>query len=215
MKKSIRITRPQVALCLVAVLLLACGLAAYYLDTLRNESTYAYIGRHSSGVGQLTATPVTQTFVVTENAMTAVEVMFSNYNERVDTGTLTLTLTDENGNEVARQDYPVAELKNNAFITLPLDTPASDSAGKTYTLSATSDCVQEKGVTLRMGPVNADAPAATLTLQDGTTDTENALNMRTLHSLTVYGWQGCYTLIALALCCLACLPLAGKEKTHA
>lgn len=215
MKKSIRITRPQVALCLVAVLLLACGLTAYYLDTLRNESTYAYIGRHSSGVGQLTATPVTQTFVVTENAMTAVEVMFSNYNERVDTGTLTLTLSDESGNEVARQDYPVAELKNNAFITLPLDTPASDSAGKTYTLSATSDCVQEKGVTLRMGPVNQDALAGTLTLQDGTTDTENALNMRTLHSLTVYGWQGCYTLIALALCCLACLPLAGKEKTHA
>ena len=71
-------------------------------------------------MGQLTATPVTQTFTVTENSMKALEVMFSNFNERVETGTLTLTLTDEAGNVLAQQDYPVADLKNNAFITLTL-----------------------------------------------------------------------------------------------
>lgn len=215
MKKSIRITTPQLVLGLLAVLLLACGLAAYSLDTLSDESTFSYVGRHRSGVGQLTDTPVTQTFTVTQDSITAVEVMFSNFNKHVDTGTLSLSLTDETGKEIARQDYAVSELKNNSFITLSLSAPVADSAGKTYTLSATSDCVEEKGVTLRMGPVNADAPAGTLTLQDGSTDAENCLNMRTLHSQVIHGWQGCYVLIALALCCLACLPLAGKEKTHA
>ena len=166
-------------------------------------------------MGQLTATPVTQTFTVTENSMKALEVMFSNFNERVETGTLTLTLTDEAGNVLAQQDYPVADLKNNAFITLTLPTPVANSAGKLYTLSATSDCTEGKGVTLRMGPLNEGAPGGTLTLQDGSTDTENCLNMRTLHSQVVYGWQSCYVLVALAVCCLACVPLAGKEKAHA
>lgn len=215
MKKSIRITTPQIVPGLLAVVLLACGLAAYLGDTLSNESSFAYVGRHRSGVGQLTATPVTQTFTVTENSMNALEVMFSNFNERVETGTLTLTLTDEAGNVLAQQDYPVADLKNNSFITLTLPTPVANSAGKLYTLSATSDCTEGKGVTLRMGPLNEGAPGGTLTLQDGSTDTENCLNMRTLHSQVVYGWQSCYVLVALALCCLACVPLAGKEKAHA
>ena len=38
MKKSIRITTPQIVLGLLAVVLLACGLAAYFGDTLSNES---------------------------------------------------------------------------------------------------------------------------------------------------------------------------------
>ena len=43
MKKSIRITTPQIVLGLLAVDMLACGLEAYFGDTLSNDSSFAYV----------------------------------------------------------------------------------------------------------------------------------------------------------------------------
>ncbi len=215
MKQKSRLPLSRLVLALAAVLLLAGAWAAYRLDTLTQETTFSYVGRHSAGVGQLTDVPVTQTFTVTEDSMTAVEVMFSNYNAHPETGTLVLTLSEESGTQLAQQSYEVAGLKNMSFLTLTLDAPVVDAAGKTYVLSATSDCTEGEGVTLRIGARREEAPEGTMTLQDGTTDTENFVNMRTLHVQYTHGWEGCYVLLALAVCCLACLPLTGKEKTHA
>lgn len=215
MTKKRRMPRSRMLLILLALAFLMSAWAAYSLDTLSLDSSFTYVGRHISGVGQLTDAPVTQSFTVTEDGLYAVEVMFSNFNESPETGMLYLSLSDDEGHVLAQQSYPVAELKNTSFITLALDQAQTDSAGKTYVLSATSDCTEGKGVTLRMGKRNEDAPAGVLTLQDGSTDTENFLNMRTLHRQLSYGWEGCYTLLALAACCLACLPLTTKEEKHA
>lgn len=215
MKKHASFSGARLLLCLLALILFGCSAAAYLLDTRTSESTYAYVGKHTSGVGQLTENAVTQTFTATENHLAAVEVMYSNYNKKPQSGTLTLWLLDSEGLVRAWETYEVAELRNNAFIRLPLMETQNGSAGQTYTLHAVSDCTGGKGVTLRMGAREADAPAGVLTLADGTVDEENFLNLRAVYTTVSYGWQGCYVLAALGVCALLCLPLAGKERKHA
>ena len=215
MKKHASFSGARLLLCLLALILFGCSAAAYLLDTRISESTYAYVGKHTSGVGQLTENAVTQTFTATENHLAAVEVMYSNYNKKPQSGTLTLRLLDSEGLERAGETYEVAELRNNAFIRLPLTETQNGSAGRTYTLHAVSDCTDGKGVTLRMGARETDAPAGVLTLADGMVDEENFLNLRAVYTTVSYGWQGCYVLAALGVCALLCLPLAGKERKHA
>lgn len=213
MRKTSFFTPPRLLLLCMALLLFAGSTAAFLGDTIERREVLSYVGRHKTGVGQLTDQPVTQTFTVPHNGMTAVEVMVSNYNKKLHEGTLTLTLLDSAGQTIATQRFDVSQLKNNAFVTLPA--AVEHSAGQTYTLCAVSDCTEEKGVTLRMGPRHDTAPAGVLTLPDGTQDTENLLNLRVACTAVQHTWQGAYVLGALGLFCLLCLPLTGKEKTHA
>ena len=209
-----KMTPNQWVLLAMTIVLIAFAAWVYYADALSSQESQALIASHKIGVGQLTQeAPAHQTFTVAEDGFCGVEVMFSNYNKKVKTGTLTLWLTDDEGKELARQEYPVAELKNNAFVSLRMSS-ASGSAGKTYRLYASSDCVEQKGVTVRMGPV--DAPVGELVLADGTTTTENALNLRIMYEVKTNSTLGGGALLLIALCLMACIPLAGgKERRHA
>lgn len=203
--------------CLMMTLaLLGLGVAGLLADTQTVTAETSLIEAHKQGVGMLTAQGASQTFVAPENNLAAVSVMFSNYAKKVKEGTLTLQLTDEAGVVLARQDYPVSELRNSAFVTLELPAAIPDSAGRGYTLTAASDCVEQKGVTVRMGPLDAPREGLTLTLADGATDTENAMNLRLVYRTTAYGWMAAMTCFLAALCFAACIPLAGgKERRHA
>lgn len=209
---------PAQWLCLaLAVILAALAPVVYHADMLVSEYNELLIGAHTSGIGMLTEdSPAAQTFRATQNNLYAVDVMASNYNKKVTEGTLTLWLLDEAGNEVARQDYPVSELKNTIYLTLTLNQVDEQSEGKLYTLRASSDCVEQKGVTLRMGPPNSPNGDQVLTMADGSTDEENAINIRICYQLRSYSTMGFASLLLLALCFLSCIPLQGrKESRHA
>lgn len=200
----------------IALALLGLGVAALMTDTQTVTAETSLIEAHKQGVGMLTDKGASQTFTAPENNLAAVSVMFSNYAKKVKEGTLTLQLADETGAALARQDYPVGELRNSAFVTLELPEAIADSAGRAYTLTASSDCVEHKGVTVRMGPLDAPREGVTLTLADGSTDTENAMNLRLVYRTTAYGWMAAMTCWLVALCFAACVPLAGgKERRHA
>lgn len=203
--------------CLVAALVLAAlGVWGLLGDTQAQTAETSLIGMHKQGVGMLTAQGASQTFTVPENNLAEVSVMFSNYSKKVTEGTLTLTLLDEAGEEIARAEYPVGTLRNSAFASVALPEAVQDSAGRRYTLVASSDCVEQKGVTVRMGPLDAPQEGMVLTLADGTTDTENAMNLRCLYRTTSLGWTAGMTCWLLALCFAVCIPLAGrKERRHA
>lgn len=199
--------------CLImTALLLALAVGVYRWDTLSQVETSALIQSHKQGVGQLVEDSlVQQCFTVTSDGLCGVDVMASNYNKKVKSGTLTLWLQDLDGNELARQDYPVAELRNNAFITL--DVPVvENSAGQKYVLHASSDCTEGKGVTLRMGP--ADPDAGELVLADGTVVADQALNLRIHTQVKQYGTMGGGMMLLLALCFAGCVPLAGRKERH-
>lgn len=204
-------------LCLgIAAVLVALSFVFYQTDVVSTESTAALIGAHKTGIGMLTEdSPAAQTFRAAQSGLNAVDVMVSTYNKKLKEGTLTLWLLDESGREVARKDYPVSELKNNAFVTLPLAQRDGQSEGKTYTLHAASTCTEQKGLTLRMGPVGEGSDAITLTLADGTEDTENALSLRCRFVQPVYGSMALATTLLIALCFAACVPMAHrKEQSH-
>lgn len=199
-----------VALC---VALAALAVVVFLTDTLSSESDERLIDTHKQGVGALgEGDSARQSFTASRNGLSGVDVMASNYNQKVSEGTLTLWLTDGAGRELARQEYPVSTLKNSAFVTLQLPLQA-DSAGQIYVLHAASDCTEKKGVTLRMGPV--EEPVGELAMPDGTVTTENALNLRLRYEDRIYGTMGASELMMIALSLAACVPLAGrKERTH-
>lgn len=204
-------------LCLaMAIALTALGVWGLKTDTREQTSETRLIEMHRQGVGMLTAQGASQTFIAQEDDLAEVSVMYSNYNKKVSEGTVTLALLDAAGAELARAEYPVQGLRNNTFLSVALPEAQADSAGQPYTLRVTADCVEQKGVTVRMGPLDAPQEGMTLTLADGTTDTGNALNLRCTYRATTYGWMAGMTCWLLALCFVACIPLAGrKERTHA
>lgn len=204
-------------LCLGIVLVfVALSFVFYQADTLSTESTAALIGAHKAGIGMLTEdSPAAQTFCANQNGLNAMDVMVSTYNKKLKEGTLTLWLLDESGQEVARKDYPASGLKNSAFVTLPLAIRDDHSAGKTYTLRAASTCTEQKGLTLRMGPVEEGSVAVALTLADGTVDAENALSLRCRFVQPVHGSMAQATTLLISLCFAACVPMARrKEQSH-
>lgn len=208
-----KIARGQWFCLIAALVMLVLMVVVYTGDTTSTQTTTPLIQTHKQGVGMLTEDSlVQQSFTVEENGLCALEVMVSNYNKKVRTGTLTLWLQDADGNELARQTYAVAEMKNNAFVTLAIPAVTS-SAGKTYVLHAASDCTEEKGMTLRMGP--ADPSVGELVLADGTVPAEQALNLRTVCEEKQPNVMGGGMMLLIALCFAACVPLAGgKERRH-
>lgn len=208
-----KIARGQWFCLIAALVMLVLMVVVYTGDTTSTQTTTPMIQTHKQGVGMLTEDSlVQQTFTVEENGLCALEVMVSNYNKKVKTGTLTLWLQDVDGHELARQTYPVAELKNNAFVTMEISAVAN-STGKTYVLHASSDCTEEKGVTLRMGP--ADPDAGELVLADGTVAADQALNLRIICEEKQPNVMGGGMMLLIALCFAACVPLAGgKERRY-
>lgn len=198
-----------------AVVLCALAVLVYFTDTLAGEDNAQLIGRHKSGVGMLTAQPATQTFRAQENGLFSVDVMVSNYNKKVKEGTLNLWITDEAGQELARLELPVSEVKNNAFVTLPFTAVQESSAGVLYTLHASSDCVEQKGVTVRMGEMEATSTDLLLTQPDGTATYDSAMNLRLNYQTTAPGTMGAAALGLCALALIAVVPLGSrKERRH-
>lgn len=198
---------------IAAAVLCALAVLVYFTDTLTGEENAQFIGRHKSGVGMLTPdAPASQTFRAGKDGLFAVDVMVSNYNKKVKEGTLTLWLTDASGAEIARREIPVSQVKNNAFVTLELQAVQQGSAGEVYTLYASSDCVENKGVTVRMGPLEATGTDLTLTQPDGVTDSENAMNIRLTYTTVQRGGMGAASLGLCALALIAVVPLGSRKE---
>ncbi len=200
-------------LCMTAVFL-ALGIVGYCCDQQTSETSSSLIEKHTSGVGQITDIAASQTFTAAENNLSIVSVMFSNYAKKVKSGTLTLTLTDENGTVVAEDTQEVADMRNNAFVSLTLAVPQDGSKGKVYTLSITSTCTEGKGVTVRMGEKTTEDAAAVLTLPDGTTDSANAMNLRLTYRKTLAGRMPAFTCLLIALCFACALPFGGRKESY-
>ena len=213
MPKKLRPNLAQAALIVLAVLLAAGAVALYFAHPVYSTTAVIEVEKHKTGVGALDERPVTQTFTASENGFSSMEVMFSNYNKKVKSGTLTLTVTDAAGTVLGSAEFPAAEQKNNAFVALRF-APVAASKGQRYTLTATGSCTEQKGITLRMGPLGADAGKSVLTLADGTTDEANALYAKQEYTSVSHASAGPYSLLLCALVCALCAPLKGKEAAQ-
>ncbi len=208
------ITPARIFLLCMTVAFLALTVVGYFCDQQTSETSSSLIEKHTSGVGQITDVAASQSFTAVENNLSSVSVMFSNYTKKVKTGTLTLTLRDENGTVVAEDTQEASGMRNNAFVTLTWATPLADSKGKVYTLSVTSTCTEGKGVTVRMGEKTTGDAAAVLTMPDGTTDAANAMNLRLTYRKTSAGLMPAFTCLLIALCFACALPFGGRKEAY-
>ncbi len=200
-----------------AALCLILAVVCFVTDVRHTDEEVGLIPAHKQGVGQLTEeSAASQSFRAEQNGLSAVTVMFSNYNKnnKIKSGTLTLRLTDEEGKELARESIECKPLKNNASVTLRLPAPLNGSKGKQYTLWAASDVTDANGVTLRMGPAGSLTDAV-LTLADGKTDPENALYLTQVYTHQSHGWMAAVSFVFLAVCCAAGIPLLERREERA
>ena len=210
--------RKRGLICILSAIAVFLGAAvwAYMADVRTVESNSPLIKQHKQGIGQLTADrEASQSFRVMENGFSGVSVMVSTFNKKPKTGSLVLRLTDEAGVEIAHGEWSASTLKNNAAVSLPLASPQADSQGKVFTLLASSDCTDQKGITLRCGPKDEAAADSGLILADGTADPDNQLYLIIRTASVKHGWMGALSFLLAALCFAGGLPLViGKEKRH-
>ena len=210
-----RLSWGQIICAVLSVLMLICAYLGYHADRQDIFSENTIVPLHKIGIGPLSSdSPASQTFTAREQDFSSLDVMISNYNKKVKTGTLTMWIVNDRGDEVGRITMEVSGIKNNAFVSIPLQAVQTDSLGKEFTLYATAEGVDQKGVTIRSGAIPEPDGSMVLTRADGTTDTENALYLRLNYTHTIYGIMAGMTFLLLAMCFAACIPFAGKERNH-
>lgn len=134
--------------------------------------------------------------------------MVSTHNKKHKDGTLTLSLTDAEGTPICERVWQASSLKNNSRISINFSTPLRVGA---YTLTAISDCVDNNGLTLRMGP--GEREGWSLITSDGPTDMLLFMHLTTMQA------NPSWVLWALACCTLLLLPaiaavlLSKKNRT--
>lgn len=210
-----RLAWGQMVCAVLSVLMLICAYLGYHADRQNVFSENTTVPVHKAGIDPLMAdSPASQTFKAKERDFSSLDVMISNYNKKVRTGTLTMWVVNDRGVEVGRITVEVSGVKNNAFVSIPFQPAQTDSEGKSFTLYATAEGVDQKGVTIRSGPIAEPDGSMVLTRADGSTDTENALYLRLNYTHTIYGIMAGMTFLLLAMCFAACIPFAGKERNH-
>ena len=76
---------------------------------------------------------VSQSFVAINDGLMAIDLLLATF-DRTNTGTLEITLADDNGATVAAWDLPAPKIVNNAWKRLAFS-PLVDSAGRVYNLN--------------------------------------------------------------------------------
>lgn len=200
------ISLAAVFLCLAALCWLYDGKSEAAEDKLGNA------GKKSVGALQADA-PVCQYFPATGDTLTEVTVKANSVNAKaLKSGTLTLTLTCD-GTPVATADFSVPDLKKNRKdLTLTPDAPLTGVRGKTLCLSATSDCTEGKGVTLRMDEGEPVPEGARLVLSDGTEAEGAVMYLIAAYQTTSPGVMSAVLFGLVALCFIICLPLCTRGK---
>ena len=209
------IRRHSLVLIILALLFALGAIAAYFADGVDRSESVNIAPVMSAGIGQLTTEPLArQTFVCDRAGLASIDVMYSNYNRKVQAGTLTLTLLDSAGATVAEHTWEdLGALKNYTYITLSFPAIAG-SAGQSYTLAASADCTDQRGVTLRMGELETPLEGFALTQADGTPAEGQALTMRLNCVSRSGGTLAAATMAMIALCLFACVPLPGRKEAR-
>lgn len=106
----------------------------------------------SMTIGEVTdGMQIDQTLIVPANELREISLMTATYG-RANQGELVLTLSDEQGNELARQTVAAASFVDNKYTSVQLHEPVLGRKGETLLLSiATQGCVPGNALTIYAG----------------------------------------------------------------
>ncbi len=95
---------------------------------------------------------ITQRLKAPANQISSVDVMGTDFGRTTNTGVLNLSLSNEQGEEVARGSTPVDAIKNSKYVTLPLEQVGQIHQGESLTLSLTTQgCMPDHSISIYFG----------------------------------------------------------------
>lgn len=88
-----------------------------------------------------------QKIVGTEDGLNKIEILCATY-DRANSGTLTITLEDENGTPIQTWSRDISTIEDNSYLSLPLSSKITDSSGKVFYLTISTDSLPGTSITL-------------------------------------------------------------------
>ena len=154
---------------LIGLFVALAALAFIYMDALsiRSEQLPAM-----APLPEITSQDVyRQKIVGTQDGLTKISVLCATY-DRANSGTLSITLEDESGNTIQTWNTDVSSIDDNSYLTYQLNNKITDSNGRIFYLTITSDSLPGTAVTLYTsnfgGPKGLSSNMATSTYPSAT-----------------------------------------------
>ncbi len=145
LKKEKILNKTSLYSILIGLFVALAALAFIYMDALsiRSEQLPAM-----APLPEITSQDVyRQKIVGTQDGLTKISVLCATY-DRANSGTLSITLEDESGNTIQTWNTDVSSIDDNSYLTYQLNNKITDSNGRVFYLTITSDSLPGTAVTL-------------------------------------------------------------------
>ena len=198
------------ALILGALLCFILSACIYFFGGVTEELTDALSYRQTGNGGKITnETSISQGFVCPYDQVTAVTLRVSTFQNPFDQGQAVLTLADESGREIARQETPLSELKDKGPLTFHFEL-LENAMGKAYTLTAAGkELPQGQAYSLMIGPGSI---GGSLTTAEGKASDQNSLFMTVTYQHPIKALSLTFFFIIAGVVLLSLSPMAAGKK---
>lgn len=197
-------------------ILLAAGIlcillagAVYFFGGMTEELTDAISYRQNNNGGKITnETQISQSFFCKYIDITHLMMRTSTFGNTFASGAAVFSLADEKGNEIARQEIPLTEIKDKSAVTFTFD-PIKGTGGKVLTLTASAQEMEEdKAYSLMIGQGSV---GGVLTTAEGKTTENNSLFMTISYLNPVKAEKFTYFLMVIGVMLLSLMPMTGRK----
>ena len=191
----------------------AIGIYAIGFEQFRISAVTADIAKPQHVIGEIVdGMELKQSFTSPVNTIRDFNIMMATYN-RVNTGKLTVTLTNESDTVLFTKTLDIATLQDNQYAGFPLETPAEVTFGEILTVTLyTQGSAPGNAVTVYAG--GSDSPYQ-INGQSGTSALSIRMNGEKQRDFYLYYWLIVSGMFLVALCyVLICWRAAKQGKTN-
>lgn len=193
-----------------AVICFTLSACVYFLGGMTEELTDALSYRQTGNGGNITnETFISQSFVCPYDQVKAITLRVSTLQNPFEQGKAVLTLADESGRELARQETVLSELKDKGPLTFSFEL-LENSKGKTYTLTASGMEIPEGHAYSLM--IGQGSVGGTLTTAEEKTSDQNSLFMTVTYEHSIKAQDMTFFFIIAGVVLLSLVPMAAGKK---
>jgi len=185
--------------------------AVYLFGGISEELTDTINYRQTGNGGKITnETSITQSFFCKYNDITSLLMRTSTLGNTYEAGHALFTLYNEKGDEIARQEIPLSEIKDKGAVTFSFGEKIEKTGGQVLTFKAEArEMENDKCYSLMIGQGNV---GGMLTTADGKTSENNSLFMTMNYLNPVKPISATFLFLIAGMVFLSLLPLMGSKK---
>lgn len=200
----------RLAMIAVSAVFFLLALFAGFFGSVTEDLTDNINYRQNNNGGKITNdTAIIQSFLCNQDRIKALTLRTSTFGNTFSKGSAVFTLSDEKGQELAREEIPLNQLKDKGAATFSFET-LSGVKGQVLTFKASASGMEEgQAYSLMIGQGSV---GGSLSTADGKTSEKNSLFMTMTYEHTVYAVTTVVVLLAFMVICLSLLPMCQKEE---